>query len=207
MKTVNHIARILEEHPELQGTSVIEELTPLQEEIDRLYNLILENQMAFGVQNIFPAIEESPIKDIWLEALQPTIPIYGYFNLISTPYCPEDKFYMAYSDHDDHIDAHMRYLAMGNFDWDWDDDEDELQQLGLSASEIEELEKHIKKTLSEDSGFNDPKFDKYDVEKIKEKQKKCWHKWKLVGVSPVLGDEWHDCELCGIKKEDHEKNK
>ncbi len=32
-----------------------------------------------------------------------------------------------------------------------------------------------------------------------------YHRWELVGRSPVLDDPWYNCEKCGMPKEEYEK--
>lgn len=125
-------------------------------------------------------------------------------NIISSPYCPEDRIYFVCPTTGIELKDYTVFIQDYDFFWD-EEEEEELKTLGLSQSEIDELSKHFNKSKTK-SEFDDPKYDKYDLEKL-EKQKHCWHKWVKVGTGPVTGEEWWNCKLCGLKKEEYEKSK
>ena len=49
--------------------------------------------------------------------------------------------------------------------------------------------------------------EKGSIKHMKKDKSDCeYHKWTHVGCSPFSGEQWYNCEHCGISKEDYEKS-
>ena len=74
------------------------------------------------------------------------------------------------------------------------------------------MEGDIKKYIhtSKASSANSPTSqinDKFEEKDLTDKQRLCYHKFELVGKSPVLDEEWWNCKECGIAREDYEAHR